>query len=72
MVSGNDVLDQSQLAVTHCHPSESVTPQTVQDNKVLDDVANSASKQQEIRNQEPLFLLPDLNMSLGEDFNSQD
>lgn len=71
MVPGETVLGPPQLAAAHCHPSESVSPQTVKDNKVPDGAPNASSKQEEIRSQEPLFLLPDLNLPAGEDFSSQ-
>ncbi|XP_027344831.1 uncharacterized protein LOC113857233 [Abrus precatorius] len=69
--TGKAILYPPQFVEAHCHPA-----QTVQD-KVLNDesfvrIAIASSKQKEISNQESSFLLPDLNIPIGEDLNSND
>lgn len=73
-VSGKAVLDPPQLLEAQCHPSNSVSPETIT-HKVLDDdspvcAANASSKPQEIGNQESIFVLPDLNLPIDEDLSS--
>ncbi|KAK7349118.1 hypothetical protein VNO77_06222 [Canavalia gladiata] len=74
--TGNAVLGPTQFEEVHCHPSKLVSAQTVQDRVVDDELpvcaASGSSKKQEISNHECSFLLPDLNIPVGEDFYSND
>ncbi|XP_004515540.1 uncharacterized protein [Cicer arietinum] len=71
LASEKAILNTPQHLDTDCSSSKLVQPQTVHEKESLFITANaSSSLQGESSNQKPSFLLPDLNLPVEEEFNS--
>ncbi|CAJ1955005.1 unnamed protein product [Sphenostylis stenocarpa] len=69
-VCGKAVNDPSQFATSECHPSDSVSRNTVIHDVSPVCAANASPKAQGNGNQESTFVLPDLNLPVDEDFSA--